>query len=292
MRDYANKESFLKPEKPIYRKPRVNQSPHRSRKFLRVSLKIFSCGFFLGTLIILGYLGWQMIENLPYFAIKEVVLEGGKHIQAQELANQAGITPRQNLLTFDLREARRRILQNPWVEGATVRRRFPDTVVMLVKEREPAGIVEVANSGQRFLISADGVVLEEVDKGKTQELPVIMGISRQQAKPGQILPYEHLGLSLTLINKINFNRPAYLGRIKEAHIRPDGSLILISSALGAPLLVKAENFPAQWPLFLQFLEERPNKRALYEYIDLRFSGKIVTKIYQGRALGPRLRAEA
>jgi hypothetical protein len=281
MHDYASKEHFFDKEGPLYRKPRATGGPPGGRKFLRIGFKIISYGFFLATLFTLGYWGLQMMESLPYFAIKEVVLEGGKHINAEELANLAGISPRQNLLGLNLRQARYRILQNPWVEEVSVRRRFPQTVVITVKEREPAGIVEVANSGKRFLISAEGIVLEEVKAGRNFELPLIMGINRWGTQVGAILPYENLTQSLVLISKINAHRPEPLGRLKEAHIRPDGSLILTCTRLSAPLYVKSENFAAQWPLFLQFLDERANKKTAYEYIDLRFADKVVTKPYRG-----------
>lgn len=295
MRDYAAKESILEQEAQVYRRPRPTPRRGEGRRFFRVMFKILGGGFFLGTLFTLGYWGFQMVGSLPYFDLKEVILEGGKHINAQELAAKAGITPSQNLLFFNLREVRRKILQNPWVEEATVRRRFPDTLIIKVKEREPAGLIQINNSSKCFLVSIDGVVLEDLTAGARPELPLIMGLSSGQAKLGEALPYENLGQSFSLIGKINAHSPAPLGRIKEAHIRSDGSLMLITAYMATPLYVKSENFPAQWPLLQQFLEEQKNSRGTgrrtpgYEYIDLRFTGKVVTKPHKSIPEKPKQR---
>ena len=81
-----------------------------------------------------------------------------------------------NMVTVDLEDWRRKLLDAPWVADAEIRRVFPGRVAVEISEREPLGI---GRSGDvLFLIDRDGIVIDEFGPKYAEfDLPIIDGLS-------------------------------------------------------------------------------------------------------------------
>lgn len=78
----------------------------------------------------------------------------------------------------DLEKVRSQLLQYGWIGDARISRRWPDTLVVDIIERKPAGVWQ--NNQKLVLIDATGVILERVDPSAIPDLPIIIGPNANQ----------------------------------------------------------------------------------------------------------------
>ena len=91
----------------------------------------------LMVLMLLGA-GVVWIYNSPYFPVKQVTIQGKLlHTDSKQLQSIAQKYMRGNIFRADVNGAQTAFGRLPWISSATIRRRLPDTVEIILKEREP-----------------------------------------------------------------------------------------------------------------------------------------------------------
>ncbi len=132
--------------------------------------------------------GPQLVENLQNlcdgvanklgFRISEVALAGEHEVGRDEILVLAGITDHSSLLFLDAARTRARLLNNPWIEEATVLKLYPDRLRIEIKERKPFALWQL--DGRVALIAADGSTLEAVVPARFSGLPLVVGKGAEQ----------------------------------------------------------------------------------------------------------------
>ena len=128
--------------------------------------------------------GWAATGS-PLLDLDRVVVEGAVHTTAEEARFASGLRLKQPLLEVDEEAAARGVETLPWVDRATVRRRWPGGVRIRLVERQPVAVAAV-ESGGVALLDDRGRVLEWVD-GPPPDLPVLTGLP-PAGPPGSTMP--------------------------------------------------------------------------------------------------------
>lgn len=129
--------------------------------------------------------------------VNTVLIEGRQTTPEPLLRAALGVGKGDPILGFSLEQARKRIEELGWVEQATVERRLPDTVVVIVKERRPFAVWQ--SQGKYQLVDRAGQPVSG-DPTKFRHLPLIAGVGA----PARAAP---------LLDAIA-ERPALTGRIE------------------------------------------------------------------------------
>jgi cell division protein FtsQ len=130
-------------------------------------------------LALTAWTGARWLAGQPRFSIRAVVVEGAdgstlKHMSAERIARVCVPRISGTLFTADLREARHAFESLPWVRRASVRREWPDRLVVRLEEHEALGRWN-DEGGNRF-VSVKGEAFDapgEVALGET--LPLLSG---------------------------------------------------------------------------------------------------------------------
>ena len=107
------------------------------------------------------------------FEVKRVLLRGAHQITQEEILAALGTVVGEPMVQVSLREARKRIESLGWVRAAAVTRLMPDTLVVAIREREPAAVWQV--NGDLRLIDDSGAVIRAVGAYEYSNLPLIVG---------------------------------------------------------------------------------------------------------------------
>jgi cell division protein FtsQ len=109
------------------------------------------------------------------FAVKRVEITGIDRMDRVPVENAALDQTARAMPLVDLGEIRQRLLAQGWVKDARVSRRFPDTLVIDIVEREPAAIWQ--HQRRLALVDAQGRVIEQVRLEGTPlpDLPIVIG---------------------------------------------------------------------------------------------------------------------
>ena len=110
----------------------------------------------------------------------KLVVNGNVYLEAKdvgsEFANQLG----GSMFYFDVTKAREQLLENPWVEQATIRKVYPDTIVVDVMEKTPLALWKLEEAVN--LISANGTIISRANQSHAV-LPQVVGDGANQAAP-------------------------------------------------------------------------------------------------------------
>jgi cell division protein FtsQ len=102
-----------------------------------------------------------------------VTVSGTTHMGEARILAIAGIDPSRSLPFFDVGEAKVRLEADPLVKQASVRKLYPNQVVIDIVERTPYAVWQ--KGGDVSAIAADGAPIDEVMDGRYADLPFVVG---------------------------------------------------------------------------------------------------------------------
>lgn len=206
-------------------------------------------------------LTWVM--NRPYFAIKSVEVGAApghalRHVPQMQLRRSVQEGDYGSFFTIDMVALRARIEQVPWVRQATVRRIWPDKLVLLLEEHRPYALWQddrlINTYGELYAANLD----EAEADGPLPQLGGPDGTQVMVAKRYAQLRELISPLNLTPVEVNLSERLAWTVKLD------DGTDLLIGREHGVPIADRVARWVESYPL----VTERIQRRA--SLIDLRY----------------------
>lgn len=107
------------------------------------------------------------------FRVKSIDVRGIRRMDPRPVYELAADQKTTAMPLLDVTAIRQRLLEYGWVKDARVSRRFPDTLVIDIVEREPAALWQ--DEDRLTLIDEEGVVLDRVQVSRMPDLPLLVG---------------------------------------------------------------------------------------------------------------------
>jgi len=102
-----------------------------------------------------------------------VKISGYTDLRESDVLALAGITPTVSLPFFDVAAARAALEAAPLISRASVRKLYPNQIVIEIVERTPYAVWQ--KDGDVHAIAADGAPIDEVNDGRYADLPFVVG---------------------------------------------------------------------------------------------------------------------
>ena len=115
------------------------------------------------------------------FDIAIVTISGQAELRERELLAAAHITPKNSLLFLDAAEARKGLESLPLVKSASVRKLFPNHLVIDLVERAPSALWQ--KDGKVAIIAADGAPIDQMTDDRFIGLPFVVGDGANERLP-------------------------------------------------------------------------------------------------------------
>ena len=104
-----------------------------------------------------------LATHSPIFSARSVTVRGASHLSEAAVLRLAGVQLGTNVFYLDTAAAQAKLVADPWVASATVARRLPSTVEIVIHEVRPVGIT--ASADAPLLLAQDGTTLGPVPAG-------------------------------------------------------------------------------------------------------------------------------
>ncbi|NNJ91445.1 MAG: FtsQ-type POTRA domain-containing protein [Gammaproteobacteria bacterium] len=162
-----------------------------------------SVAFGLFAFFMLAFAYWQLhgwLINPATLPVKVVRIDGElKYLQKAELENAVAGVVSGGFFNIDLKSVMNKAHELPWVEEVSVKRIWPDTVVMEIREREA-----IARWGDKHLVTGSGEIFlpnELLPEG----LPVLIGMDDRSVEVVELFKREkprfaRLGLKIATLH--------------------------------------------------------------------------------------------
>lgn len=133
----------------------------------------------------------------PLFNIKKITVVGNEKITSDEIISLSQINIEENTYKTNMKKAKSKILENPYIKSVEIKRKLPSNVEILVEERKTTFMIEYGNS--YVYINNQGYILEV--SSEKLEVPILQGAETitEDFIPGNRLCTEDLEKMSTVI---------------------------------------------------------------------------------------------
>lgn len=202
---------------------------------------------------------------MSVFPLKHLTFIGNRHLTDDELKAFAGVHLNESLLMVSNKEVSQYLLKSPWVRSVSVRKEFPDTLAMTIKETEPFALLNM--NEHLFLIDENGKLLEELKGDSVPFLPVIAGDPFKEKKG--------FSEALNFIKVMNAKRfsserdhiEIIAHKPHELSVNVDGIIVKIGTG----------GYEEKLDRFIRLEEDIKNMGIPVDFIDLRFENRAIVK---------------
>lgn len=151
-----------------------------------------------------------------FFKIDNIVIDGKTRYDNNEILKYCGVETGQNLILCDTETGVREIQEKfPYIGTVDIERKLFNTVIVHVKEAEPASIIE--SKGNYIILSAEGKILEIADE-KKYDVPILKGAKVKDAKLSSTVKYEDDSLQKIIQEVIEAINDHGIENVKEIDI--------------------------------------------------------------------------
>lgn len=117
---------------------------------------------------------WQGIQKTDLLKLKNIKIEGAAPATETRLRKNITINPGDSLWEKSVEKQAEIAKLDPWVEKAQVRRVFPNTIVIDVKERVPFAVMNESN-GQFKYLDTSNTIIDKAEPEKVGLYPILVG---------------------------------------------------------------------------------------------------------------------
>jgi cell division protein FtsQ len=176
------------------------------------------------------YMGHKILAQMDFFQVAAIEIQGCKRLSKAEVLELSGVDIHSNLVAIDGGNLQNRLEQDDWIELAEVTRKWPDRLIISIRERQPVAMVNLEGALQ--YIDKNGVVFASVKGADSLDYPVVSGLSNGE------WPAE---LAASLEEALLFVR--YVARHKNPNLPPQNISELMISADSIVLFLMDRPFP-------------------------------------------------
>ncbi len=199
------------------------------------------------------------------FPLNRVVFTGNAHLPDEELRNISCLKSGDNLFSLSARSVSKKMLESPWIRSASVRKEFPDSLHVLIREAEPFALLDM--KGRLFIVDDQGRMLEQLKDTPVPFLPVISGNPFNE----KAAYTEAISLAAAIRRTGLQSRK---DRIEIIAHRPTELAVNID---GVVVKIGAGEYDDKLGRLLELEEEIKARRIPVDYIDVRFANRIIVK---------------
>ncbi|MBA3813791.1 MAG: FtsQ-type POTRA domain-containing protein [Alphaproteobacteria bacterium] len=195
------------------------------------------------------------------FRLEDVVVEGRMRTNKEQILTKLELKRGIPLLSINLFDAKEKLESLSWVKAARVERRFPDTLLIRISEKEPIAIWQ--NQNKTYLVDYDGELVETKEANKYKELPLVTGHKAP----------EHVGQLITLLEKF----PAIKARVTAAmHLRSMRWDIRLDEKVDIRLPEKNAESALEYLLVLENRHHLMDREIMT--VDMRIPGQLILRL--------------
>ncbi|MCV3736827.1 cell division protein FtsQ/DivIB [Rhizobium sp. TRM96647] len=200
------------------------------------------------------------------FAIDDVKVSGARETSEIEILELLGLDGTTSLVALDVEEARRKLSELPWVEHVSVRKVYPGTIEVALKERSAFGIWQHGND--LSLIEKNGSVIAPLRDSKFSALPLFVGRDAEAAAAEFEKQFEAW--------------PDVKARVK-AYVRVAGRRWDLRLDNGVVVMLPETNVPRAMAVLARFEAEQGILERDIAAVDLRLEDRTTVRLTEGAA---------
>lgn len=232
----------------------------------------------VAVLALVAYGAWCasiLVMSSPALQITQVAIKGNERLSTGEVLGLVGGLRGRHILTVDLDTWRQHLLASPWVADATLRRSFPSTIEVAVRERFPMAIGRIGS--RLYLVDEHGVIIDEYGPNHAAiDLPVIDGLASAPKSGGPMVDEARMHLASLLLADLAA-RPDLARRVSQVDVSDAHNAVVILDGDTTRLRLGDKEFADRLQGYIDLGPALRERVADIDYVDLRFDERLYVR---------------
>lgn len=172
--------------------------------------------------------GYSRAVNSEYFFLKNIEIKGNSRLTYSQLVELMGISPGDSLLQLKMSVLHENLADNPWIENVSVKRVFPDELLVTVQEKQ--AYFWVQHGDKMYYADQEGNRITSISPDRFVSLPVLYLEGEG--------PAPELSMLVNHLEGMNF--PFSFQEIAWINVRPAGSIEMRIESFDIDILMDQE----------------------------------------------------
>ncbi len=260
---------------------RAHVAPGKRRAWRERWPAIARVSLVVAVLLVLVYRAATLFLSSEAMTITRLTVSGNARVSKGEVLALLDGVRGSNMLSVDLDEWRRRLMNSPWIADAEIRRTFPGTLAVKVVERQPLAIARIHDT--LYLVDQRATVIDEFGPNYAGlDLPVIDGLA-SDAKGGLLVDEVRAGLAARLLSDLQ-RAPKLAKRVSQIDVSDLRDAVVILDGDSTLVRIGEDHFVERLQSYLDLAPALHERVPDIDYVDLRFDERVYVKPIGGSAV--------
>ena len=212
------------------------------------------------------------------FTIRNISVSGNHRLSSGQVQALLGSLVGSNIVAADLEAARRDLQDAPWVDHVEIRRVFPDSLSVVLTEREASALAQINDT--LFLLDSTGTAIDQYGPNYAEfDLPIVHGLTGGDSR--EMLIDEQRARVLGRFLDSLQGRQDLVERLSEIDLRDPQNVVVVLKGDTAAVRLGREKFVERLSSYVELAATLRERVPDIDYVDVRYVPQLV--------VGPRRR---
>jgi len=222
-----------------------------------------------------GYRATSLVLHASSLQVRRIAVHGNVRISSGEVQALVDGLRGSSILTADLANYRRRLMESPWIADVAMHRVLPSTIEVFVSERTPIGLCRLGSGV--YLIDAGGTVIDEFGPQYAEfDLPIIDGLVRPAAAGQPSIDDARAELAARVMEALAGRRDI-AQKVSQIDVRDAHDAVVLLQDDPALLHVGDERFLERLQSYVDLAPALREQVKDIDYVDLRFGERVYVR---------------
>jgi len=269
-----HKKSLGKPRKKAHaaRKKGKEKNGNAARINFRQVLPVAAAILVVFLVTAAGAAVYSWLGHSRLFSVRDIDMNRCAYVTRDEVSGILSGAAQGNIWSLSSRDIGRRLLSHPWVRSVSVRKAFPDRLVVRIEERKPAAMV---NLDALYYVDEEGTIFKRLAAYDPKNFPIVTGFSRGDLTARDAVTLQNLKKTLELLRCTESG--ALRQNVSEVHFDAQDGYTLVTRDSGLQIKIGMMDFREAMKRIEEAMPKLSSVGHARGIVDLKTAGRIYVR---------------
>jgi cell division protein FtsQ len=180
---------------------------------------------------------YSWLGHSRLFSVRSIDMNRCDYVTKDEVSGILSRVPQGNIWSLSSREIGNRLLTHPWVRGVSVRKAFPDRLIVRIQERKPAAMI---NLDVLYYLDEEGTIFKRLTAYDPKTFPIVTGFTQRELGARDAVAVRNLKKTLELLRCTESG--VLRQNVSEVHFDAQEGYTLVTRDTGLQLKIGTMDF--------------------------------------------------
>ncbi len=215
---------------------------------------------------------YSWLGHSRLFSVRDIDMNRCAYVTRDEITGILSGVPQGNIWSLSSGDIGRRLLSHPWVRSVSVRKSFPDRLVVRIEERRPAAMI---NLDTLYYVDEEGTIFKRLTAYDPKNFPIVTGFSRGELTARDAVTLQNLKKTLELLR---YTESGVLRQnVSEVHFDAQEGYTLVTRDSGMQLKIGTMDFREAMKRVEEAMPKLSSVGQARGIVDLKTAGRIFVR---------------